>query len=359
MFLAWNEIKRNKLRFTLIIGVLMLVAYLVFFLSGLATGLQTLNREGVDKWKADAIILTDEADRSLFQSVMTMDKKDEIQAKEIAPLGQLSAIASDGEEKKNISLFGIDPDSFLMPELTEGEAFQKKYEVIISDQLKEQDFKIGDTFKLSASEIELKVVGFTDEARFNGAPIIYSDFDTFRDLKFGENNEAMRTALNGFVLRTENDADLSKVTQDSSLEVIPIENFIEKLPGYSEQNLTLTLMIYFLLVISAVVIAIFLYVLTVQKTNIFGVMKAQGISSSYLAKSVIAQTFILSFVGVIIGLGLTLLTGLFLPEAVPVTFNIPIMLIYGAIFVIVAIIGSLFSVRTIVKIDPLQAIGGA
>ena len=44
MFLAWNEIKKNKFRFILITGVLMLVAYLVFFLSGLATGLANLNR---------------------------------------------------------------------------------------------------------------------------------------------------------------------------------------------------------------------------------------------------------------------------------------------------------------------------
>ena len=44
MFLAWNEIEKNKLRFTLIIGVLMLVSYLVFFLSGLANGLENMNR---------------------------------------------------------------------------------------------------------------------------------------------------------------------------------------------------------------------------------------------------------------------------------------------------------------------------
>ena len=58
MFLAWNEMKKNKLRFTLIVGVLMLVSYLVFFLSGLATGLASLNREAVDKWDATAVVLT-------------------------------------------------------------------------------------------------------------------------------------------------------------------------------------------------------------------------------------------------------------------------------------------------------------
>ena len=39
MFLAWNEIRRNKLKFGLIIGVLTMISYLLFLLSGLANGL--------------------------------------------------------------------------------------------------------------------------------------------------------------------------------------------------------------------------------------------------------------------------------------------------------------------------------
>ena len=357
MFLAWHEMKRNKLRFTLIMGVLMLVAYLVFFLSGLATGLQTINREAVDKWEADAIVLTDESDKSLFQSIMTWEKEKELKADKIAPIGQWSAIANDGEEKQNVSYFAVQPDTFIMPNVVEGEAFEKPFEVIANDSLEKQGFKLGDTFKLSGSDEQLTIVGFTDESRFNAAPVIYGSFDTFYALKYGEAAEGNDTLLNGFVIQT--DEKLSKVTEEETLEVVPIETFIENLPGYSEQNMTLNAMIYFLLVISAVIVAIFLYVLTVQKTSIFGIMKAQGISNGYLARSVVAQTFILSFVGVAIGFGLTLLTGEFLPDAVPVTFDIPTMLTYGAIFIVVAIVGSLFSVRTIVKIDPLKAIGGS
>ena len=34
MFLAWNEIKRNKLKFGLIIGILVLISYLLFYYPG-------------------------------------------------------------------------------------------------------------------------------------------------------------------------------------------------------------------------------------------------------------------------------------------------------------------------------------
>jgi putative ABC transport system permease protein len=90
----------------------------------------------------------------------------------------------------------------------------------------------------------------------------------------------------------------------------------------------------------------------------FGVMKAQGISSSYLSRSVVAQTFILALVGTAIGYALTLLTGAFLPAAVPVSFDLTTMILYGAILIVVAMAGAVFSVLTIVRIDPLKAIGG-
>lgn len=355
MFLAWNEIKKNKLRFTLIIGVLMLVAYLVFFLSGLANGLASLNREAVDKWDATAIVVTEESDKSLVQSSLSKEDIDDIEAGETAILGQLSAIAKTGEQKANVSVFGIEESEFIMPEVTEGEKFIGENEVIAADALKEDGFELGDTLTLSSTEETLEIVGFTEEARFNAAPVLYTDLATFQRVKFGEAAAENEDQINGIVVRTD---DMPAITNNGDLEVVETETFIESLPGYTEQSLTLNFMIYFLFAISSVIVAIFLYVLTVQKISMFGVMKAQGIPSGYLARSVVAQTFILAATGVAVGLVLTVVTGAFLPAAVPVTFDIPTMLIYGIVLVAVAVIGAVFSVLTIVKIDPLKAIGG-
>ena len=71
--------------------------------------------------------------------------------------------------------------------------------------------------------------------------------------------------------------DVQSVPND--LEETDIKSFINDLPGYSAQVLTFGFMIGFLIVIAAIVIGIFIYVLTMQKAEIFGVMKAQGISS--------------------------------------------------------------------------------
>lgn len=353
MFLAWNEIKNNKLRFTLVIGVLILISYLVFFLSGLANGLEQLNREAVDKWEADGIVLTEESDLRLQQSRLSKDDFDGNGAEEYTELAQLSAIAGKGDNKANVFIFAVDDSSFIMPNVTEGDAFTEKGEVVAADALKEDGFKIGDRISLSSSDEMLEIVGFTDKARFNAAPVLYTDLSTLEALQYNETAE--KNAMNAFIIRTEN---LDGVEVADTLQVVDTETFIENLPGYTEQNLTLTLMIYFLFIISAVVLAIFLYVLTIQKVSIFGVMKAQGIASGYLAASVVAQTFLLSLAGVVIGFLLAVMTGVFLPAAVPVSFNYMEMLLYGIILMIVSILGAFISVQTIVRIDPLKAIGG-
>lgn len=353
MFLAWNEIKKNKLRFALVVGVLFLVAYLVFFLTGLANGLANLNREAVDKWDGDGILLTEDSDQSLPQSFLTVKEADSLDA-ETAVLGQLNTIVTSGDLKQGVAIFGIREDEFITPEVTEGELFAEENEVVAADFLQDEGFEIGDTLTLSSSDEELTIVGFTEDARFNAAPVLYASLETFQKVRFGEAAEQNADQVNGIVIRSD---DLAALDAGSDLAIVDTETFIENLPGYTEQSLTLNFMIYFLFIISATIVAIFLYVLTVQKISMFGVMKAQGISNGYLARSVVAQTFLLAAIGVTLGYVLTIVTGLFLPNAVPVQFDLVAMAIYGVVLIAVAILGAIFSVWTIVKIDPLKAIG--
>ena len=122
--------------------------------------------------------------------------------------------------------------------------------------------------------------------------------------------------------------------------------------------MTLNAMIYFLFVVVAAVVGIFMYVITLQKTAIFGVMKAQGIRNSFIARSLLAQAFIVGVVGVAFAVGLAFLTSLILPTAMPFAIMWPQWLLYSGILILVAMIGGLFSIRTVAKVDPVIAIGG-
>lgn len=349
MFLAWNEIRRNKLKFGLIIGVLTMISYLLFLLSGLANGLINMNKEGIDKWQADAIVLNKDANQTVQQSVF--NKKDiENKYKKQATLKQTGEIVSNGHQKDNILVFGVEKSSFLVPSLIEGHKATKDNEVLADETLKNKGFKIGDTLSLSQSDEKLHIVGFTESAKYNASPVIFTNDATIAKI----NPRLTGDKINAVVVRDSNWKD-KKLNQE--LEAISINDFIENLPGYKPQNLTLNFMISFLFVISATVIGIFLYVMTLQKTSLFGILKAQGFTNGYLANVVISQTLILALFGTAFGLLLTGVTGAFLPDAVPVKFDVLTLLVFAIVLMIVSVLGSLFSILTIRKIDPLKAIG--
>ncbi|HDP2013588.1 TPA: ABC transporter permease [Staphylococcus aureus] len=349
MFLAWNEIRRNKLKFGLIIGVLTMISYLLFLLSGLANGLININKEGIDKWQADAIVLNKDANQTVQQSVF--NKKDiENKYKKQATLKQTGEIVSNGHQKDNVLVFGVEKSSFLVPSLIEGHKATKDNEVLADETLKNKGFKIGDTLSLSQSDEKLHIVGFTESAKYNASSVIFTNDATIAKI----NPRLTGDKINAVVVRDTNWKD-KKLNQE--LEAVSINDFIENLPGYKPQNLTLNFMISFLFVISATVIGIFLYVMTLQKTSLFGILKAQGFTNGYLANVVISQTVILALFGTAFGLLLTGVTGAFLPDAVPVKFDVLTLLVFAIVLMIVSVLGSLFSILTIRKIDPLKAIG--
>lgn len=158
MFLAWREMKHSKTRFALIIGVMVLVSYLVFFLVGLAYGLAQDNRTSIDKWGADGIVLTDESNTNINMSMMTLEQAEKVKGDKTAFLGQASSVvrkagASKEEDKVNVTFFGIDSKEFIMPEVIEGEAFTKDNEVVADISLKEEEnINIGDTLELAGND---------------------------------------------------------------------------------------------------------------------------------------------------------------------------------------------------------------
>lgn len=358
MFLAWNEIKYSKTRFALIVGVMFLVSYLVFFLTGLAYGLAQDNRLVVDKWDAAGIVLSSEANNNLSASTISRDDVKDIKAKETAELGQLAGVITKKgtSEKININVFGVNQDEFINPNVTEGRTFEKEGEVVVDDSLKIKGLKLGDKIRLSTNGATLKIVGFTTNSKFNTAPIVYMDMAEWQAAKFGTTDASANQRISGVVVKSGNMKDLG--LDKDKVSGITSKTFISNIPGYTAQTLTFSIMIGFLFVIAAFVIGIFIYVLTLQKSSMFGVMKAQGIATSYIAKSIVAQTFLLATLGVGIGLVLTIGTALVLPEAVPYMTNYLFLAGFTVVLISVAILGALFSVRTIVKIDPLEAIGG-
>ncbi|MCF1685420.1 ABC transporter permease [Tetragenococcus halophilus] len=354
MFLARKEMRYSKLRFGLIIGIMVLIAYVVFMLSGLARGLAEEFKKGVEDWNAQEIVLSEEANKTLTASQLTRDDLNDVADSPKASIGLYSGAIKGTQQ--NITIFGTQKNAFLIPKLTQGNNLSKENEILISQNLADTGYQIGDKIKIGQYNQDLTIVGIFPETYYTVSPVVYTDLDTWTELKFGNQSFAEDKDKPINAIATKEKATIED--QNDDFDVLSTSELIDNIPGYSAQNLTLDAMIYFLFITAAAVIGIFMYVITLQKTSIFGVLKAHGIRNWFIAKSLIAQSFMVGIIGVGIAMFLAYLTSLILPTAMPFAIIWSQWLLYSGVLILVAIIGGLFSVRTLTKVDPITAIGG-
>ena len=352
MFLAIKEIKREKLRYGLIILMIFLISYLIFVLSALATGLASENTQALESWDAQKVVLNKNANVSMSQSFLTKsDLKRASLSKDEALLGQIPVVVKKaGRPQISAQFIGVKKKQFIYhdQELIAGKRAKKNYEVAVDQAFKTKGYKIGDKLALNGSSRKYKIVGFVKNAKINIAPIIYGTLESWKKLRQG-----MPTLEASAIISRNNHY---KYNYKNS-KTYPIDQFIKKLPGYTAQNMTFELMIGFLYIISLIIIAVFLYILTMQKMHNYAVMRAQGIPSSTLVKATVSQAIILVLAGLVIGLAAMFVTVKVLPAAVPISFTPRIILTGTVGLLLTAIIGSLIPIRSILKVDPAQAIG--
>ncbi|WP_067780949.1 ABC transporter permease [Actinomyces vulturis] len=363
MFLALREIKHQPTRFALIIAVITLVAYLTFFLAALADGLAFSFRAAVDNWDAKNVILTDTSNRNIQASRMTPDMvsdaekvaggKDHSASIVLVPI--VLERQEDGKvtQKSDSYILGLEPGAFISPKVTEGrEPTDEKNEVIVNDSLKEDGWKLNDTVYLSGCKHPFTIVGFTHNNTFQTLPVLYIDQETLLD----EAPKELSLTTNAVVTKSELSPSDIDALSDKNLDTLTTKKFIETLPGYSAQVLTFSMMIGALIIIASFVLSIFLYVLTLQKRAVLGILKARGVPTSYLVRSGAAQSIVLSAIGVGLGALLTFLTSFVLPAKMPFMINFGNDVLIALAFIFFSIIGGLMSVRVVTRIDPVEAI---
>ena len=110
-------------------------------------------------------------------------------------------------------------------------------------------------------------------------------------------------------------------------------------------------------VIGALLVGVFFYITTLHKTPQIAAIKAIGASNGRLYGDLILQITILVAIAIAFGVTLALAAGASMPPAMafdpdPAAWTVAVAAVFGT-----AYIGSLFSLRSILKVDPATALG--
>lgn len=370
MFLALREMRHSKARYSLIMVIMLLVSFLVLFVTGLARGLAYANISALENMPANYFVVQSDADHTFRRSQLGDSELAAARAvageAKATPLGvQTSTItAADADVKADITFFAVDMAGMLAPEVKDGAGITNEVQgsAVVDSKLEESGVTIGSTISDQATGMSWTVSGFVKDSSYSHTPVVYINQLDWQAMKQGAaqsgSSDSTGNAPYNVIALKVSSAQASEIAgQQQAVEVITQKQAISSVPGYAAEQNSLLMMIAFLFIIAAVVLAVFFYVITIQKTSQFGILKAMGTKMSYLAWSVVGQVLILSVASLALSLLLTFGMNMGLPDAMPFQLDGQTMILTSLLFIGMSLLGSLISVARVAKVDALEAIG--
>jgi putative ABC transport system permease protein len=365
--LALRELRRRPGRFVVAAAILTLISLLLMFLGGLLDGLVGSSTGALRAQPADAIVFSSTSQDSLVRSRIDGDVRSRVEdAVGDAEVGGLGSVQLggrlDGRGPRDlvpVVLFGYElaPDG--LPDEPPGEG-----EVYADDSLKAEGIEEGTTIRLGPERSEVTVVGFTTDSRYSGQGTLWGSLDTWRQV-LGANRPGQQVGddvVQALVVRGGDAPDslpaaVDRAT-DGATSTLTVDGAIEALPGVSQQRSVFNQIIGVTIVIAIVVVALFFALLTVERTALYGVLKAVGASSATLFAGVVLQAVVVTLIASAVGVAASVVLDMVIPAGSLPFVALPARLFSNVAFLVVAaVVGCAFSLRRVLRIDPASAIG--
>lgn len=363
--IGFLEIRRRKLQFALIGVVVALISYLVLMINGLGVGLNEQAGRALRNFDADAIAYSDRAGLSVIRSELSAETLERVRtesgARESAALGYMAVnYRRDDGRVKSAAVLGFDPGTIGEPPVTGGRGLMSEdANALLADRqfLKASGLRVGDSVRLSVrlQEREFTIVGELNEGAFFFQPSVYMLRSTWQEMKYGMGDAATPVAS---VVLLKGDGLAGKRGQ--GWEAVSKATAFANIEGVSGQQSTVQALRVFGYLIGGLVIGVFFYVLTIQKTPQIGVLKAVGATSGFIFRQLLIQALLIALGGVVVAVPLAWLTNEGIkqaPDPVPIAFTTGTFVTTSVLLLAMALVGVLFSGRQVAKVDPIIALG--
>ncbi len=360
-----KEIQRRKLQFVLIALVVTLIAYLVLMINGLGIGLNKQAGSALLQFDADGIAYSSASRLSVIRSELSSTVVDQVArapgVTAAAPLGYLSVNTQNAAgDIQGVALLGYLPGRLGQPDVVSGRSLAAAdTRGVLADArfMENAGLSVGDTLTIinRLQTYDFTILGEVREGYFFFQPVVYLLLDTLREVKYGTTDPG--TPLASIVLVK--GRDLVGVKTDD-YEIVSKQTAFANIEGVKGQQQTVEALRLFGFLIGALVIGIFFYVLTLQKVQQLGTLKALGASNRFLFGQMLLQVMTIIVIGVLISTAAAYGTYALLeqlPQAIPIAFTLSTFLITSGLFIVTGLIGLVFSLRKVGRIDPIIAIG--
>lgn len=339
MNIGWKEIKKNKARFMILGSIVFLVSLLTFIISGLANGLSQDNAALIKDLPDGQFYMAADAEETYNMSRIDLNKQDQVlsETKDALAMSIQMDFLNDTEDKQRSVAFVTATDSELFEEVKAGE-------IVLDRSLEEEGIKVGDALTNNQFSGEFIVKGFVDQQKYSHAPVAFINMENYKEIY--RVNEMQLLFISG-----EDDAQTVP-----GLQSFTKKEFLNTIPSYSAEQLSLNMIVWFLVVISGLLFAIFFYMMNVQKIGLYGILKAIGVKTSTLFKMMWTQMIFITVIALVLSITLSQSFNFIAPKGMPFSLTAMTTIQLSVVFLIIGFIGATLSGIQIKKVEPLKAI---
>jgi putative ABC transport system permease protein len=374
MRLALRELVRRPGRFVTATVILTLIAVLLMFLGGLLDGLIRLSTGAVRAQQADVIVYSESSRSSFLRSRIEPEDRAAIEEAEgVGEVGGLGVVllgarvpGNGPRDLANVAVWGYElpPEGVPEPPAT-GEAYA-------DDLLRADGVEVGDELLIGPARTPITVAGWVTDTAYNGQGGLWADLETWRNVLAENRPDAVLAdgVVQALVVRGSDEspdpggaADLAD-TIDAATEgrafALTVDEAVAEIPGVDEQQTTFNQILGVTVVIALVVISLFFALLTVERTALYGVLKAIGARSRTIFAGLVVQAAVVTLVAsTVAGVLVVVLDLVIPPGSIPLYVSAGRIVLSIVLLLVAAVAGSAFSLRRVLRVDPASALGSS
>ncbi len=374
--LALKELRRSPLKFGMITAAIALVIMLTMLMAAMSQGLISGMTAAKGSLAADVLVYQADSQNELERSLLSRADVEKVRGTPgVAASYEVGhAVAAVGPEGKSFDVhaFGLSDRLDQLPIVAGSGGPPRPGEAILDVSAQDEGVRLGQALRVSGLGREVRVIGFTEGRRYLMAPTLYVDMASWREIYAASvlgggpaghsGTVAVPSQLEGAASIVA--VDLAPGTSAEQLAARLGDRFHVLTPkeaalagnGMAVMVLAVNAIQGFSLVLGALIIGIFFYVTTLHKSTQMAAVKALGASNRYLYRQLLLQILALVSIAALLGMALALGAGASMPptmamDAEPGRWALTLLAVYA-----MALVGSLFSLRGILRIDPATAL---
>jgi len=360
-FLARREMAHDKMRFSLVVGLVTLVAFLVFVMTGLSTGLGEATVSGVRSLteSSDLVVYAPNVQRSLARSDLDTGDAQRVAAipgvASVTPVGHaMTNLAAPGGAIVTVALVGADA------EVGTGSAGHAPGTVIVDASARDR-LSEGDVVTVQPGGTTLRVAGFADNGSIQHTAVARTDLVTWQRIRYavpGGSAAAPPERASALLVTTDPGASVGVVAAITGLglDAATPGDAVRATPGYKEETGTIGLIRAFLFAIAALLVGTIFWVLTIQKEGALAVLRAAGARRGLLVGAYTLEVALTTLAGIAIGWIAAGAAAQLLP-ATAYRLRVVDAATAAVLLATLALAASATSMRRLFTIDPLLSLG--